>query len=100
VRISALDLNNVFVAVKCRRAICKNAITYEISTIPINKKNSINKEPKVVTKLTRGYKIFTNAEKEELIMKYKNGVSMTELAKEYGCHHTTVGRLLRKHRAE
>jgi intein-encoded DNA endonuclease-like protein len=41
-------------------------------------------------------KLLTPDEKDEIASKYKNGATMITLAGIYRCHHTTVGRILRK----
>ena len=51
---------------------------------------------KMVRQHTLNPVLLTPAEKDEVIVKYENGLNMSEIADEYGCHYTTVGRLLRK----
>jgi len=40
--------------------------------------------------------LLTPAEKDDVATKYEDGMTMTAVAKAYGCHYTTVGRILRK----
>ena len=39
--------------------------------------------------------LLTPAEKDGAVVKYESGMTMTAVADFYGCHYTTVGRLLR-----
>jgi len=41
----------------------------------------------------------TDTEKDEITMKYTNGTPMSVLAREYGCHRTTVSKVLRENGA-
>ena len=41
-------------------------------------------------------RLLTAAEKAELPAKYESGMSMAEIARIYGCHYVTVGRILRR----
>jgi hypothetical protein len=41
-------------------------------------------------------KLLTPAEKDELVGKYESGMNMTTVSAWYGCHYTTVGRILRQ----
>ena len=50
---------------------------------------------KTVHKITQKQILLTPVEKNEVVTKYESGMSMTALAKLYGCHRTTVGRILK-----
>jgi len=92
VRISTLDLKKIKNAAKCHNSILKrdcsdrNAIDTSV----------FGKDVKMVSRLTIRPRILTDTEKAELEEKYKDGMTMTDLANIYGCHCTTVGRILRK----
>lgn len=45
-------------------------------------------------------KLLTPAEQDEAVTKYESGMTMTAIADQYGCHYTTVGRLLRQREVE
>ena len=94
-RISGLDLNKVKTALKHRSAILKNAISDENITVNASKACPFGEDVTMVRKITRKYTIFTASEKDEIVKKYENGMSMTAIAKFYGCFHTTVGNVLR-----
>jgi DNA-directed RNA polymerase specialized sigma24 family protein len=44
-------------------------------------------------------RLLTPVEQDEVVAKYESGMTMTAIADEYGCHYTTVGRLLRARKA-
>ena len=50
----------------------------------------------MVNKITKEQKLLTSAEKDELVIKYKTGMTMAAIADIYDCHYTTVGRILRR----
>ena len=54
------------------------------------------KNVKMIRSLTQRPVYLTANEKDEIATKYENGLTMSDLAREYGCHYTTVGRILRK----
>ena len=41
-------------------------------------------------------KLLTPSEKDKVVEKYESGLTMTAIATEFGCHYTTVGRILRQ----
>jgi len=49
-----------------------------------------------VKKCIPNRKPLTPAEKDAFVEKYNAGASMGEIAREYKCHHTTVGKILRQ----
>ena len=92
--ISTLDLNYVKKAVEQRSAIFERSTTG--ASIPLNSENKYHQEDvKTIQALTKRYKLLTPDEKDEMETKYKSGMTMTALANGYGCHHTTVGKILR-----
>lgn len=50
----------------------------------------------MVKKLCVQQKILIEAERVEVEKMYRNGMTMTAIARFYGCHYTTVGRILRR----
>jgi len=96
VRISALNLNNVKTALAYRSAILDNIITGNSTFVNISKPYSFDENAKMVRKITQKQKLLTPSEKDEVAIKYESGMNMTEIAELYGCHYTTVGRILRQ----
>jgi hypothetical protein len=49
----------------------------------------------MVSKIVQMQKLLTPVEKDELVKKYEAGMTMTAVSDLYGCHYTTVGRILK-----
>jgi len=94
VRLSTLDLNHIKTAVLHRQTICERNNT--ALSAESNEEYPFGENVKIIQNLGQRQVCPTAEEKEELIIKYENGMTMSDLACEYGCHHTTVGRILRK----
>lgn len=95
VRISTLNLNNVNAAISHRQSILEMHPREELTIDKTHVRYSIDEDAKTIHALTQRLKILTNDEKDELEAKYEGGMTMAALANEYGCHYTTVGRILR-----
>ncbi len=50
---------------------------------------------KMIQEIKQKQIILTVAEQDEAIAKYESGMNMSEIARLYDCHYTTIGRLLR-----
>jgi len=101
VRISTLDLNKVDTAVAYRTQIRER--DFNNDTIFSTSENSLHntcEDSKIISKISHKQTHLTPAEKDELVAKYKNGITMRALAELYGCHHTTVRRILKTHKIE
>jgi hypothetical protein len=97
VRISTLDLNNVKTALSHRAAILKDSL--RDGEAPVNAgtdESPFGEGVKMVRKITQKQRPLTPAEKDEVVTKYKVGMTMVAIADDYGCNYTTVGRLLRR----
>lgn len=57
-------------------------------------------EVKMVRRHKFKCRLLTPAEQDEVVAKYEGGMTMAAIADEYGCHYTTVGRLLRAREIE
>jgi hypothetical protein len=96
VHISTLDLKKIKTAAKYRKSILKRAQSCG-NAIDIRVSNGVfGKDVKMVHRLTIRPRILSETEKTELEVKYKDGMTMVALADIFGCHYTTVGRILRK----
>ena len=95
-RISGLNLNNSKVALAHRSAILDKIIGDKGTFVNVTELCSFSKDIKMVRKIVQKQKYLTPIEKDELGPKYESGQSMTAIADEYGCHYTTVGRILRE----
>lgn len=50
----------------------------------------------IIDELKQQQKHLSEAEIAEIIVKYKSGIATTALAQEYGCHKTTIRKMLRR----
>ena len=50
----------------------------------------------MVRTITQKQKYFTDAEKDDVVVKYESSMSMAAIAKEYSCYHTTVKKVLKQ----
>jgi hypothetical protein len=94
-RISALDSNKCKVALAHKKIILENSIGDTLKPVNPSKTHSFDKDTKMVCRINRKQTYLTNNEKDELVVKYQSGMTMMALANEYGCHYTTIGRVLR-----
>ena len=99
-RISALDLNLVKTALAYRSSIHKSSLCNKDAILESENIHPFGKEVKMVRALTIRPKLLTDTEKSEAEINYENGMTMIALADRYGCHYTTVGRILRKRGVE
>jgi len=95
-RISALNLKNIKTALSHRSEILSKSLTHESERVNPEKENLWGEDVKVVSKRNLKPKWLTPEEKDDVAERYKAGASMGELAREYKCHHTTIGSILRK----
>lgn len=97
VRISAPYLNNSLQkAVAYRAKILKKSLKNSAASSKAQKdEHPFGEDVKMVRQHKLKCRLLTPAEQDEVVTKYKSGMTMTAIADEYGCHYTTVGRLLR-----
>ena len=95
-RLSGLNLNNCLDALEARIAILKRKPRVK-TTYPKPEESSVSGGSfKLVRNITQKQKYLTPAEKDEVLIKYDSGMTMVAIADLYGCHHTTIGSILRK----
>ena len=93
--LSTLNLKKVNAALACRRSISRQIEQGEVPEKAV-KPDLYGKDVKMVDNLTLRPKMLTQEERAGVITKYQSGMSMSSIADIYGCHYTTVGRILRK----
>lgn len=96
-RLLAPDLNPVKSAISHRLAIFgvdRNAD--ETETTELGEENIWGEGVKIVQRCIPARKPFSPAEKDEFVEKYNAGMSMGAIARECGCNHVTVRRILRR----
>lgn len=75
----------------------KNSLKDEaVISNPSHDERPFGEDVKMVCKHKLKCKLLTPTEQDDVVAKYESGMTMTAIADEYGCHYTTVGRLLRK----
>ena len=70
-------------------------ITVKAASVNTEESHPFGEDVRMVRKITQKQKILTLTEKDEIAAKYESGMNMTAIADQYGCHYTTVGRILR-----
>ncbi|MDR0999411.1 MAG: helix-turn-helix domain-containing protein [Clostridiales bacterium] len=92
-RVSGHYLNHVKTALARRSAILERTETPEKTT---QEDKLFGEDVKMIRQYKLQCRLLTPAEQAEAIEKYQEGLSMAAVADIYGCHYTTIGRLLRQ----
>jgi len=96
-RLSGRNLNRIRTALTHRNAILNDISSGDESPAKDESKDCpLGEDIKIVRQHTLKSKLLTSAEKDEVVVKYKCGMTMAAIADEYGCHYTTIGRSLRQ----
>jgi DNA invertase Pin-like site-specific DNA recombinase len=96
VRISGLYLNQLHYALKKRTAVIKRILKGDAEVVKkIESSPPYDEDVKVICQHQLSLKLLTPAEKDEVVIKYQSGMSMTAIANLYGCHRTTVSSILK-----
>ena len=95
-RITVPYLKNIQTALAHRAVILKGIL--KDGELPVKEKidgQPFGEDVKMVRRHKLKLKLLTPAEQNEAVAKYEAGMTMTAIADGYGCHYTTIGRLLR-----
>ncbi len=96
VPISTLNLKKVKDALACHNSIIRILNGYDILLdCPANKPPG-SPEAKLVNSLSVRQVILTEEQKAQAELMYRDGQTMSAIAKVFGCHYTTIGRILRR----
>lgn len=95
-RVSTLNLKNVKSALAHRSAILKSNIQNAEGVVKNGKASPFSEDVRMISQRKLKMTLLTPTEKDELVPKYESGMSMMAIARMYGCHYTTVGRILRQ----
>ena len=95
-RATGHNLKNILTAQAHCSAILEHSLTDEAENIKPDQVNLYGDDVRMVREHKLHLKLLTTAEKDEAVAKYESGMNMTTVADEYGCHYTTVGRILRE----
>jgi len=101
VRITGRNLNHLQIALAHRAVILKDILRGEEA--PVKEKTDaqpFGEDVNMINHRTFKPTLLTTAEKDEVVVKYESGMTMTAIANIYGCHYTTVGSILRKRGVE
>jgi len=94
-RITGRNLNHIKVALAHHSTIIDNILMDDGQIVKPSYENLYGENIKIIRQHKLKLKLLTLEEKDEIVVKYESGMTMTDIAKQYGCHYTTVGRLLR-----
>lgn len=94
--LSTLDLKKVKRALTCRTAVMNRISKGEVTLDKSTKKCLYGENVKMVENLQLRPVILTDEERKQVAVKYQSGLTMADIANFYGCHYTTIGRILRK----
>ena len=101
VRLSSPYSNDyIKVALKCHEKLLKKLSSGEPIEARPSRENLYGDDVKMVSGLTLRMKVLTPEEKDEAVVKYESGMSMSAIARHYGCHQTTIGIILRSRNVE
>ena len=100
VRLTGLDLNNIKAALAQRATLLKHSLGGEAPIVKDEEPNPYGENVRIAKSLRQRQIILTPAEKDEVVVKYQSGMTMSAIARIYGCHHTTIGKILRKRGVE
>lgn len=96
VRISTLNLKKVKDALACHNSIIQILNEYDIPLDCLPDKSPDSPEAKLVNSLSVRQVILTEEQKAQAELMYRDGQTMSTIAKAFGCHYTTIGRILRR----
>ncbi len=84
-------------ALVCRTRILRHSIGLETGNVnSFADAHLYGEDVKMVRRHKLHCRLLTPTEQDEAIAKYKTGMTMTDVANLYGCHYTTIGRLLKQ----
>lgn len=94
VPLTTLNLKKVKAALACRASILERLDSGKLSINKPERKYPYDEDTKIVKELRVKQKFLTMDEQAEVENLYRKGMTMTAIAKCYGCHCSTIGRIL------
>ena len=94
--LTTLNLKKVKAALACRASILGRIDRGEIPIDKPDRKYPYPSGTKFVNKINVKQTILSEADKVAVENMYLSGMSMSDIARIYGCHYTTIGRILRR----
>ena len=93
-------MNPIRTALKPRTKIIKKILSGEADTVKIETSQPYGEDVKMIRQHKLNLRLLTPAEKDEVVEKYNTGMTQATIADIYGCHPSTVGRLLKQRGVE
>ena len=94
--LSTQNLKKVKRAWDCRASILEKIDRGEVSIEKPGNKYPYDEGTKFASKITLKQTILTETQRAEVDKMYRSGMTMSAIADTFGCHYTTVGRILRQ----
>lgn len=94
VPISTPDLKKVQAALKAKNAVIKRIEAGEAKPIIAETPNLYGDDVKMVNQRKLHPIMLTDNEKQEVVIKFRSGMTKTAIASIYGCHPSTIYRIL------
>ena len=93
-------MNPICSALKLRSKITKKILNGGADTVKIEIPLPYGEEVKMIRQHKLSLKLLSPAKKDEVVEKYKTGMTQAAIADRYGCHCSTVSRLLKQRGVE
>ena len=96
VPLTTLNLKKVKAALACRASILERLDRGEPPIDKPSNKYPYNEGTKFASKITQKQMILTESQRTEVVKMYCKGMSMAAIADTFGCHYTTIRRILQQ----
>lgn len=96
VPLTTLDLKKVKRAWDCRASILERLDRGELPLDKPGNKYPYDEGTKFASKITQKQMTLTESQRTEAVKMYCKGMSMAAIADTFGCHYTTIRRILRQ----
>ncbi|SRR5699024_7322876 len=94
--LSTLNLKKIKRAWDCCASILEKLDRGEVSIDSPGNKYPYDEGTKFASKITQKQITLTEAQRVEVEKMYRKGMTMAAIADTFGCHYTTIGRILRQ----
>ena len=88
-------MNPIITALMHRKALLENGLRTESAIESDGSISPFGENVKMINHRTLKPTLLTSAEKDDVVVKYESGMTMTAIANIYRCHYTTIGRILK-----
>ena len=94
--LTTLNLKKVKAALACRASILERLDRGEPPIDKSSNKYPYNEGTKFASKITQKQMILTESQRTEVVKMYCKGMPMAAIADTFGCHYTTIRRILQQ----